>query len=99
MMELANIFGLLQDGSQAAPGFMEHVGAFLSSIGLGAGELSVGGVAVLLALVWVFVRIVRMVVGILLGICLLLLVLQLLGVVDAVAVWESLAAWLFPAEA
>ncbi len=98
MMDLANIFALLLEGAQDSQSFFASVSDSLSKLGVGSGELSVGGVAVALAAVWVFVRVVRTVVTILFAACILLLVLQLTGVVDSSAVWEMVQGWLSPSE-
>ncbi len=99
MMDLANIFALLQDGSQGSQGLLAGMGNYLNQLGLGAGELGAGGAAAGLAVVWVFARIVRTVVSILFSICVLLLVLQLTGVVDTSVVWETVQGWMSSASA
>ncbi len=98
MMDLANIFALLQEGPQEAQGVFAGLGNYLSQLGLGAGELGAGGAAAGLAVVWVFARIVRTVVSILFTLCVLLLVLQLTGYVDTTVVWETVSSWLSSAD-
>ncbi len=94
MMDLANIFALLNEGAQGTQSIFSGIGDYLSELGLGAGELSVGGVALALVVVWFFVRVIRMLVTILIGVCVLLLVLQFSGVVDLSSLWEMVQEWI-----
>ncbi len=91
MMEVANIFALVQDGAQ---GIFSGISDYLAQLGLGTGELSAGSAAVGLAVVWIFVRVIRTVVSVLFALCVLLLVLQLMGYVDTSAIWETVQGWL-----
>ncbi len=79
MMDISQLFASLLDG---IPGLFSGAGNWLGSLGINVGELGTGGMAVLLALLWYFVRIIRMVASILFSLCVLLLILQLLGYVD-----------------
>ncbi len=94
MMDLANIFAFLQEGAQGSQGFLSGIGDYLSELGLGSGELSVGGVAAGLVVVWFFVRVIRTLVTVLFGICVLLLVLHFSGAVDLSALWETVQGWI-----
>ncbi len=91
MMELANVLSLVQEGAQ---GLLTTLTDYLAKLGLETGELSAGSAALILAVVWYFARIIRMVVGILFTVCILLLVLQLAGYVDFSGLWESLQGWM-----
>ncbi len=86
MMDISQLFASLLDG---VPELFSGSGNWLGKLGINVGELGTGGTAVLLGLVWYFVRVIRMVVSILFTLCVLLLVLQLLGYVDlgAVLTW------------
>ncbi len=99
MMELANIFALIQEGAQGAQNFFSGIRDYLTQLGLGTGELTAGGAAVGLAVLWVVARIVRTVVSILFAICVLLLVLRLMGYVDLSSVWEVVQGWMESAPA
>ncbi len=90
MMEYANILSFVQEGAQA---ICSAVSSFLSGLGINFSELSTGGMAVVLAAVWYFARIIRTVVSILFTICVLLLVLQLSGHVDLSSAWQTLQGW------
>ncbi len=91
MTELANILSLAEESTQ---GLFSSISAYLTQLGLGAGELSAVGVAVLLVVVWYFVRIIRAVVSILFTLCILVLVLQLTGVLDFSELWTAIQNWL-----
>ncbi len=73
--------------------YITPVWDYLKSMGLGPVELSAITAAVVLALVWIFARVVRMVAGILFIICIVLLVLQLTGYMDTSGVWETVQGW------
>ncbi len=108
MMDFANFLAVAQEGTQAAeaaegvlPALWQllcamgsGLGSLLEDLGVGVGELSTGGVAVALAAICIFVRVIRMVSGILFCLCVVLLVLQLAGVVDMGAVLQTLGGWL-----
>ncbi len=91
MMELANIFSLAEESAQ---GVFSTLSAYLTELELGAGELSAVGVAILLVVVWYFVRLIRAVVSILFTLCIMVLVLQLTGVLDFSELWAAIQNWL-----
>ncbi len=93
MMDLANMFALVQEGSQGSQGILSGAVEYLNQLGLGTGELSAGGAAAGLAVVWVVARVVRTIVSILFALCVLLLLLQLAGVVELSSVWEVVQGW------
>ncbi len=94
MMDLANIFALLQEGAQGSQGLLSGITDYLSQLDLGTGELSAGGGAVILAALWFLARVIRTVVSVLFVVCVLLLVLQLAGYVDLNSLWETVSPWL-----
>ncbi len=82
MVDVANIFALVQEGVQGSRGTLAGIWGYLNQLGLGGSELGTGGTAIVLGAVWYFARIIRTVVSILFVICILLLILQLTGYVD-----------------
>ncbi len=90
MTDFANIIALFQEGST----FFSGMGEYLSQLGLGTGELTAGGAAVALAVLWFVARVIRTVVTVLFAVCVLLLLLQLAGYVDLSSVFEMVQGWL-----